>query len=285
MIKTFWEKFFGSANDSFEERIRKNHGISERFTVNVLLSVATYYSLGINEYVSKDKTAWENLQGLREFLEKDYLAFALAAFTLIWFTIYRNAVKSEMEILFRLFSQINPPKGWEDLVGIKQAPLLAIAIPSTFLALAASVKIVPLYCIILIVLNFLDTRGNSIIRQLITRMFLDARLAPPSDDPTREFIERRRAAAEEYWVARPQVERIGLMMIANGIALVIASGAMNQYLTFELWPGLPHLIIMTSVLINEAVIRGWRLVRDDKLTAIRKDFDAFTSERRPGNSA
>jgi hypothetical protein len=282
MLKAVWGRFFGGPDDTFEERIRKNHGISEKFTVNVLMSVAAYYSLGINEYVSKDKSFLENLNSLASFLQNNYLPFALAVFTLVWFALYRNAVRSEMEILFRLFSQINPPQNWQDLVGIKQVPILAIAIPATFLALAASVKLVPLYCIILIGLNFMDIRGNSILRQLITTMFLDSRLAPPKDDPASEFITRRRAVAEEYWVACPQVERIGLMMIANGIALVIASGASDKIIGVELWPGLAHIIIIAAVVINEVVIFGWRDARDCKLAAIKSDFEAFTRGRQPG---
>ena len=196
MLKSIWHKYFGRPDDTFEDRVRKNHGISETVTVNILLSVALVYVLGLNEYMATSKSFTENMRGLEKFLSLHYLPFILAIFTWLWFLVYRKAVRNEMEIIFRLFSQINPPHNWENLIGTKQLPLLAILIPATFLALAASVKVVPLYCIILLGLNFFDIRGNSILRQIMTAMFLDTKSAPPKDDPLSEFIIRRRAAAE-----------------------------------------------------------------------------------------
>ena len=273
------QKYAGKPDDTFKERIARYHGLSQNFTVNILLTVAAYYILDINAYVAGREGFLGKLEGFREFLSGSYLPFILALCTLIWYSIYRSAVRNEMEILFELFSQINPPRNWQETTGLSQVPVLAVAIPATFLALAASVKLVPVYCLIMLGLNILDIRGNSVLRQMMTQMFLDPSLAPPKDDPAGDFVARRRAVAEEYWIARPQIERIGLMMIANGLALVLSSGGLDKLLGFEVWPGIPIAIVIGAIAVNEVVIHRWRWARDAKLAMIKADFDRFTNER------
>src|SRR5262245_43066461 len=100
MLKRIREKYLGREPDTLEEKLRRNHSISEMVTVNILLTVAFGYVLGVHHYISMKGGLGDALSEAARFVTETYLPLILAIFTWIWFSIYRNAVRREMEILF-----------------------------------------------------------------------------------------------------------------------------------------------------------------------------------------
>jgi len=193
----------------------------------------------------------------------------LSVATVIWYLRYIHAVRNEMDVLVRFYSKFNPPENWQSILGSRWVPFLAIGITLGFIALAYFVDRLDLYCIVMLILNVLDIRGNSMLRLNLTRHFADPDYHPLEGDFYRPFINRRREVAAEYWIYRPQVERIGIMMIATMIAFMLVSPQGVFGFTVTKW--LPYSIIVLVIVGNELTMARWRIVRDKALHAIEVD--------------
>ncbi|MFZ1502602.1 MAG: hypothetical protein WAS50_05565, partial [Nitrospira sp.] len=79
-------------------------------------------------------------------------------------------------------------------------------------------------------------------------------------EPDKDFIMRRRAIAEDYWVNKPQLERIGMFMIATSVAF-LGVGA-------SIWIGWSYLLLITAILLNEITMYRWRKQRNLSLDII-----------------
>jgi len=200
----------------------------------------------------------------------------LSIATLVWYLRYSHAVRHEMDVLVRFYSKFNPPENWQSVIGSQWVPMLAIGLTAAFITLAYFVDRLELYCIVMLLINVMDIRGNSMIRRNLTEHFADSRYLPLEGDFYRPFISRRRGVATEYWIYRPQIERIGLMMIATMTAFLLlfakhefefaSDGAKN---VVTVW--LPYLIVIAVIVSNEITMRRWRRARDQDLRAIERD--------------
>ena len=148
-------------------------------------------------------------------------------------------------------------------------PVLSVGITVTFLALAWFIDNIKMYCLILLLLNVFDIRGNNVLRQNLVKHFSDERFIPLDSDLHKPFIMRRRAAAEDYWINKPQLERIGLFMIAaaGAFLLSVSDAAFNV----KLWVGYAYLLVMAAITANEVTMRRWRLQRNAVLNKIDAD--------------
>lgn len=209
-------------------------------------------------------------QSVGRLIAEKNLVVLLAIFTALWYFRYSKVVRSEMDIVTNTFSRFNPPHDWEKVVGRKIIPFLAVGMTLTFLALAWTIDNIQAYCVIVILLNVMDIRGNTIIRQNLIRHFRDPRFLPLESDLHKEFIMRRREVAQRYWVERPQIERIGLMMIAVMAAFMMASSSFTVAgIPPEKWFSYP--VVMLAIAANEMTMTFWRLERDPVLARIDVD--------------
>lgn len=220
---------------------------------------------------------------LKAFLAEEALAMLLFAFTVRWYYNYLAAVQYELEILSRLFSKLNPPKEYTEIQGSGSVKLLSWGLTGAFAALAFWCDSLALYCMVLLLLNMMDFRGNAMIRQNLRQFLMREDLMPRETDADRHFVLRRRAVAETYWIERPQLERIMVMVFANVIALLIhllpailptLAGLVNDpWLTYGK-DGLATAIIVGTILWNEGILSKWRKERDNKLDEIDLDEEA-----------
>lgn len=272
-----------NTRQSADRQLRWSLALSDRIASVFSFSAIVAYTLGIHTHFFPGGRSVTELDAVRAFLLEKGWPLALAAVTLIWVMRYKSAVRNELEILLGCFSRLNPLPEWEALLGSRYVPLLSIGLTATFLLLGALVDRIELYALVVLIINILDVRGNSVIRRNLTRFFMDGRFMPLPDDPSREFVLRRRAVAEAYWIARPQIERIGLVMIAMVVAILLSvSDAISNLLPWlgpELRKQLAYCVVIVTVLVNTATMALWRRSRDVDLRDIDADEARALEER------
>lgn len=287
IIDRLKKRLTGRGFKDVRERLQFHISISEKIIALGLFSVLAGKKLELEKYFGRVELASVTnlidtsiLQGLQLFVVEKGLVALLALFTTVWYFLYARAVRNEMGIIVDTFSRFNPPHDWEQVVGRNIIPLLSVGITVTFLALAWFIDNIRVYCLILLVMNVLDIRGNNVLRQNLVKHFADERFIPADTDLHKEFILRRRAAAEEYWINKPQLERIGMFMIATvGAFLVSVSDAVFGV---PVWQGLAYGLLFVSIISNEVVMHRWRRQRNAVLDRISDDEAQANRERTSG---
>lgn len=257
---------------SVEDNLKYYIGLSESIIALGLFGFIFQRKLDIERYFGSKGLGPERLidagfwQLLKIFFQEKWVEALFALFILLWFFLYRVAVKAEMEVLVKLYSRINPPHDWERTVGQRMIPLLSLGLTLAFLGLALTIDRLELFCVIMLLLNVQDIYGNNLLRKNLLRHFLDKRYAPHPTDLHAPFILARREIALDYWVWRPQLERIGFMMIGVIIAFLFAISERAYGIT--IWDKLPYFIIMVIIFSNEVTMGRWRIARDIRLEEV-----------------
>ena len=235
----------------------------------VKLELVRYFGSDDPAGIVRDLSVNPNvLEALVVFAREKGLPALLALYTFVWYFLYKRAVKNEMEVLIGLYSRFNPPHDWENIVGRHWIPFLSVGLTITFLGLAWFIDKIEVYCLLVLVLNVLDIRGNTVVRKNLVEHFRDERFLPRDDDLHKEFILGRRKIADEYWVQRPQLERIGAIMIATAGALLLALS--QPLFSIEIWRGAPYLLMVVAITCNEVTMSRWRAARDRALNDIEE---------------
>lgn len=211
------------------------------------------------------------------FLSEKWLLLLFSLFIFVWFLTYKRAVKNEMKIIVSLYSSFKPPHDWEKTIGKKWIPILSVGITGAFLGMVWSVDNIQLFCAITLFLNVLDVRGNNIVRQNLIRHFKDPKFIPTDIDPYKKFIMKRREIAEDYWIWKPQIERIGLMMMGVVAAFIAASS--EKIFAVPIWDEVPYFMLIIVISANEITMMKWRIKRDGGLIAIDQQQESEERER------
>lgn len=267
IIRGFFKK-----KTSVEDNLKHYIGLSESLTALGLFGFIFQKKLQVDIYfgdkgIRPDRLADTNFwQLFKHFLHDKWVELLFALFILAWFFLYRTAVKAEMEVLVKLYSRINPPHDWERTIGKRMIPLLSVGLTLAFLGLAWTMDQLEFFCMIMLFLNIQDAYGNNLLRKNLLRHFLDSRYKPHETDLHAPFIMDRRKVALDYWVWRPQLERIGFMMI--GVIFAFLASVSERVYGLEIWKSFPYFIIMIIIFCNEMVMGGWRIKRDVELEEI-----------------
>ena len=279
MLNLIRQPFVRRKRTSVEDNLKFYMGFSESLIALGFFGVIFNWKLGISEHFGEaglnpqrivDKAFWD---ALPSFFSERWADVIFALFIMFWFFLYRTAVKSEMQILVMLYSRINPPHDWEKTIGAKMIPLLSIGLTIAFFGLAATIDYIPVFCLIMLVLSMQDAMGNNILRKNLVRHFLKPEFDPHKSDLLSPFIKERRAVALEYWVWKPQIERVSLMMFGTLLAFLAATA--EQVFGVSVWTHASKFIIICVILANEIVISLWRIERDTALEDIDDRQDAF----------
>lgn len=288
MIDILRHIFRKKKSTNVEENLRKYISISDTIVSAGLFSVIFSAKLDVTTYFGTDDTFaiargvtnpdfWNRLTF---FLQEKWLLLLLAVFVFAWFILYKRAVKNEMEILVTLYSRFNPPHDWERTLGQKWIPALSVGITVAFLALAYFIDRIAPFCAIMLCLNVLDARGNNVIRQNLARHFRDPKYVPLETDIHKKFIMQRREAAENYWIRKPQIERVGVMMI--GVVVAFMAAFSEQIFGFALWEWVPVAVIIFTIAANEYTMGKWRVERDRELERIDAEQEEEDRRRTEG---
>lgn len=289
MINIVRKFFRRRERTSVEDNLKFYMGFSENlialgffgFIFNWKLDINLYFgAAGVNAGRVIDPSFWD---ALPTFLGERWADIIFALFIMVWFFLYRVAVKSEMQILVSLYSRINPPHDWERTIGARMIPLLSLGLTVAFFGLAVTMDHMPLFCLIMLVLSMQDAMGNNILRKNIVRHFLKPEFDPHATDLLGPFIRERRAVALDYWVWKPQLERVSLMMFGTLIAFLAATA--EPVFGVALWPHTANFIVVAVIIANEVTMSMWRIERDRVLEDIETRQDAFERSMTPESAA
>ncbi|MFN0113251.1 MAG: hypothetical protein ACKVPY_01090 [Paracoccaceae bacterium] len=271
--------------NSVEANLRRHRNTAQSLGSAGLFTVAAGYKLGLKEafpdgfdpqaLLTEDfwRKAYELVSG------QPTLVLLIGA-VVGWYFLYMAAVDNEMGVLRSLYSDDNLPNDWERTYGRRRIVAIAILVPLTFFALVLTADIWPVFCAIMLLLNVVDAHANNILRRNLTHHFSAARYDPPDTDWKEPYIRRRREIALDYWVQRPQIERIGAMMM--GTAVVIAISAQTTIMGVLVSDWVPAIGIVLIIFGNELTMGLWRTERDRRLDAVQDDEDAFDLRRLRG---
>jgi len=212
-------------------------------------------------------------------VEKWDLVF-LSYFVVVWYLLYKKAVKNEMNVLVSLYSQFKPPYEWQKLLGERWIPLLSVGLTLAFIGLAFFIDNLNIFILIMLILNILDIRGNNLIRQNLSNHFRDKKYEPDDTDLHKVFIIIRRLIAEKYWIIRPQIERITYMIISTICVFVFYNSNIVFAISFDMETtrAVSVVLLCAVILSNEIVMGLWRVSRDQEIEAV--DVDQGESDRR-----
>lgn len=207
----------------------------------------------------------------------------LAVATYWWFTNYRNAVENEIGIVDGLFHASRKPKRWQKVSDRTLFNVLSVLIVLTFLALAAALSRLEIYVTIVLGLWLQDTLGNASIRRNLRRYLDDETYHLPEDHPDAEFFRRKREIARDYWLERPHLERIALLIFLTVIVMMTAIS--DRVFEFPLPAIVPTGLMSAIILGNELTMKSWRLTRDADLLEAETAHNQRVAAAQDGGAA
>lgn len=265
-----------------QERLQARLEIS-----STILSIAAffpifYYKLDLSIYFGADDpvdiikgvTEREFMQNIMRFMSDRWHVASLALITFVWFYRYRGAVHNEIMLLSNLFPDYCKPDKWDNVSGRKIIPLLSAGLTVAFLFLAWYVDEIRIYVVIVVILNVMDIRGNTLVRVNLTKFSNNPRYQPREDDPHKQAILQRRLVAAKYRIERPQLERIGIMMAVIMLAFLLKAAPDIFPIPLPSWLAYP--LVISAILANEVVMWKWRRQRDrdlEDINAQQKEID------------
>ena len=152
------------------------------------------------------------------------------------------------------------------MIGANVIPFLALGLTIAFFGLAWTIDNLEIFCIIMLILSIQDAFGNNMLRENIVKHFLQPQFDPDNNDALSPFILERREVALDYWVWKPQLARIGLMMIGTIVAFLAATA--DKVFGYNPGTYTPNLIIIAIIVANEITMDKWRTQRDRRLEDI-----------------
>jgi len=276
-----WFSLFGSSRDEDAERALERYIEKSQKPLGLISFTAIFtYKLDLAKYFSGTsvqeairraaiKISSGDIDPLKSFLLDHGIETFLAVVTYLWWYQFNTAVKNEKKLIADTYTKMNIRKRVGSIIGYRLIPYIGVGATLTFLLLAFFIDNLPMYCVFMIMLNMIDIWGNNTVRTNMTEDFWKKKFAPPEGDPHRAYVVRRAEVLEEYWIKKPQLQRIGLMMICASSALIVSFS--EQVAGVYVPVTLPYLIVITCILVNGHVMRSWRKVRDDALRVI--DFE------------
>lgn len=261
-------------------------GRSNRIATLVSFWVIAQWSLGFPETLTEFsvfdlsvnreslmQTGQNLLAASWQLVVREWPYIILAVFTYWWFSNYRNAVEHEIGIVDAIFHKSRKPKSWQKVSGRTLYSVLSVLIVITFLALAAALHRLELYCTIVMGLWLQDTLGNASIRHNLRQYLDDDTYHLPPDHPDAPFFERKREIARHYWLEKPHLERIALMIFLTVVVLMLTISE-ELGLAIQLHPIFATGLMSAVILANELTMKGWRQTRDADILEAETDHHA-----------
>ncbi|HYH22428.1 MAG TPA: hypothetical protein VD995_27785 [Azospirillum sp.] len=250
--------------------------ISFSIIVNVKLEIGEYFGWVIKSGIDVARGGWL-IQQITNFAwvfiyDKGYVVI-LSVVTVVWYVRYRGAVKNEYNILLEIYLKAKIPMQVRDLEGANYIPLLSIGLALGFVMMGFVVDNVQVFCIVAICINVLDLRGNILIIRNMNKFLSLEEYKPAEGDPIAPYVYRRRVVADKYWVRRPQLERVGVLLICNCGAFLISG--LSDSLGTAASEYLAVLMASSSILGNEALMASWRHIRDKEFAEIDREEERF----------
>jgi len=274
-------------------RLRHASNLSDWLISTGLFTLIAQWALGYNDDLTKAfdvsdiaGSFWRVLDTVLPFLQREWPGIILALALYFWFWSYRTHTNTEMDLLDGLYPEGQSPANWDKVTNKRFIHVLAVGIVVVFMLLAALLGHPTLFALIMVALSCQDIFGNEILRDNLRRIFAEFRCDLPDDDPRCALHAGRQLAARHYWLDRPQVLRIALMMTATVLVLALTllpasfpAQLASIGLTDDRMKIIASLALAAIIVGNELVMRNWRKVRDEELLAVEIAFDEAQSAR------
>ena len=172
--------------DTLEKRLRSYINLSNLIIGMGFISFIAPKKINLEKHVGTEdfieilfliptKNLWI---GIGQAISENIYVTALLALTIIWFLKYSYAVRTEMEIISKLFPHSKKPYGWGNLKERLVIPILSAGLTISFIFLISTVDHIEAYCLIVIILNLFDMIGNSTIQKNLYTHFMDEHFFP-----------------------------------------------------------------------------------------------------------
>lgn len=291
MIRQYITHFLGrdTAPDDVFSRLKQYKGYSGRLIGLGLFSAILFIKLDVASYAGLSDVGIADVitmkiiekmpvvgSGLLRIFQDRWSDILFYSFVWIWYWQYDSSATKEIEILGTLYSDDRAPSDWDKVTGGRLVPFLSIGITASFIFILLVSDNLQLLSAAVLLLLCQDAIGNSMLRRNILEHFYNPLLQPDVADPLREVILERRKVALEYWVWRPHLARIGLMMAAT--ALLSTASTLREVGGYALDDSLFRLVFALMILCNEFTIAGWRIARDNGFVAINQKLLAVRSK-------
>ena len=274
-------------------RLRRASNLSDWLISTGLFTLIAQWALGYNLVVTEAFDLSDITGSLRKildatlpFLRREWPGIILALALYFWFWSYRTHTNAEMDILDGLYPEGQSPANWDKVTNKRFIHVLAVGIVTVFMLLAALLHHPTLFALIMVALSCQDIFGNEILRDNLRRIFAEFRCDLPEDDPRCALHAGRQVAARHYWLDRPQLLRIAVMMSATVLVLALTqlpasfpAQLAEIGLTGDRTRIIATLALAAIILGNELVMRNWRRVRDEELLTVEIAFDEAQSAR------
>ncbi len=267
------------------ETLRLYRGVSDLIINLGFFSIIFSSKLSVSEYFGFSDFSLEKLflasfwANIAPFVLDKWPDLLFFGCVFLWFWVFRKSVKNEIEILNSLFSRESGEPDWGIASGKFRVAILSVGIIACFFLLTWFIDDVQNFCLIALFLNIQDAIGNSLLRKNMLKYFSNSSFDPDPDlDQRAKFIMQRRHVALQYWVFRPQVERIGLMMVCFTTILILSRP--DNPFGLDIPDDLLRLILGIVILTNEITMQVWRRDRNAKLNIIDEREEAYSTARR-----
>lgn len=274
-------------------RLRRASNLSDWLISTGLFTLIAQWALGYSDDFTKAfdvsdiaGSFGKVLATILPFLQRQWPGIILAVALYFWFWSYRTHTNTEMDILDGLYPEGQSPANWDKVTNKRFIHVLAVGIVVVFMLLAALLRHPTLFALIMVALSCQDIFGNEILRDNLRRIFAEFRCDLPDDDPRCALHAGRQLAARHYWLDRPQLLRIALMMSATVLVLAFTllpasfpAQLASVGLTDDRVKIIATLALAAIIVGNELVMHRWRKARDEELLAVEIAFDEAQSAR------
>lgn len=249
-----------------EKRLRFYVRLTDVLVTTGMLVFLFKYKLDLGSYFS----SWNDAQDTalwRRFWEDKGPPALLSIAVLYIFLVWRFFSRSELEIGTQLFSRSRTPQEWTRVHGHRFVPLLIVAFYALFAILALSVDRPGLFGLTMAGLYSIALISQFLRKRNLERYFADPRFQPPDSDEHKSFIMRRRQVARAYLFDGKHLVK-EVFVVAGSLAAATASLAVQL---IGLWPAVPYMILLATIVLNEIVTFTWRRARNEELDKIEAD--------------
>ena len=207
--------------------------------------------------------------GTLEFLSEKWPEVILALVIMRWFRNYRTAVENELNVLSHLFHASKRPNDWDKVTGKNLIQILSVVMVLTFVSMSAFLAFLPILFVIVLAMWVQDVLGNSTLQKNLRSHLANPDYQLEKDHRDFEYYERYQQIAKEYWLEKPQLERIVVLVFMTVLGLLMSIS--EQLFGLKIHNSFPIAVLVFNIIGNEVTMRTWREERDASIAELKRD--------------
>lgn len=187
----------------------------------------------------------------------------LLALVVAWtYKNFRKNTASEIDVMAGMFSPV--PQRWDRVEGRRQLKWLTAMWVGVSLLLVWFLNHPRLYSATVMVYSGCNVYGMVLYRRNISRYFDDKRFLRAKDNKHKGFIKERRRIQSIYLDKHHHVKEV--MLFTGAAAAFVTTTPSMLPIAFP--KGLPTIILLITMSLNEIVVERWRRQRESALIRV-----------------